>query len=303
MSGKFDELLQFFRLDTSDPARGIRISLKQDVQPAVEQPVPPVSAPIYGIRIVNGRIVRESRHGDSEYANWAQAVGPALTELEKKPAGVRVREAGPPVKLTDLEYAIVDTETTGTGVLNGHRITDIAIVRVGADGRVLHEYSTLVNPGRRIPYSITQITHIDDSMVRFAPRFEDIAADVRALLDGRIFVAHNAAFDWSFVSGELLRTTGKPLFGKRLCTVRLARKIVPEIRSRSLDSLQYYFNVPNHARHRAYGDALATTRIFQRMMDRVFERGIETWQQLERLTLRRSQRRKRTAMPTPMDDV
>ena len=334
MSGNADELRRklgkLFEVDTScSTTSGIRISLKRsgaDAAPshlpplasgsellnssnaaAMQAPVPvavPSPAPGYGLRVENGRIIRESRHGDSEYAEWASRPGPALADLEKKPPAHRVKDRGPAILLADLEYAIVDVETTGGALMYGHRITEIAIVRVDARGRVLHDYSTLVNPGRTIPPAITALTHIDNGMVRMAPRFEDIAGDVRALLDGRIFVAHNAAFDWGFVSGELLRTTRKPLGAKKLCTVRLARKVVPEIRRRSLDSLQYFFNVENEARHRAFGDARATAIIFRKMMERVRDREIETWQQLENMTLRRSQkRRKRTAMPSPMEDV
>jgi DNA polymerase-3 subunit epsilon len=227
--------------------------------------------------------------------------GPAETELEKKTRASRIRASGPPIRLQDLEYVVVDVETTGGGL--GHRITEIAAVRVDMHGKVLHEYATLVNPVRSIPAAITALTHITGDMVRVAPRFEEIASEVRALLDGRIFVAHNAAFDWGFISDELTRTTGRPLSGKRLCTVRLARKVVPEISRRSLDSLSYFFNVVNEARHRAFGDARATARVFRKLMDRVRDREIETWQQLEHMTLRRSQRRQRTAMPTGIEDV
>lgn len=330
MSGKLDDLRKklagLFEVDTSDPSRGIVISLKGNgngngngISTPVNAAVPdsntisipasisipvPVPVPGYEVRIENGKVIRESRHGDSEYAAWAYGIGPALTDLERKPATVRVKDDSPPIKLDDLEYVVVDVETTGGSLTYGHRITEIAIVRMNARGKMLHEYSTLVNPGRTIPPMITALTHIDNRMVKMAPRFEDIASDVRALLDGRIFVAHNAAFDWGFVGGELLRTTGKPLLGKKLCTVRLARKVVPEIRKRSLDSLQYFFNVQNEARHRAYGDARATALIFRRMMERVRDREVETWQELERMTLRRSQKRKkRTAMPHPMEDV
>jgi DNA polymerase III epsilon subunit family exonuclease len=283
-----------FDIDTSDRTRGIQISL-----PKISQS-PSIPTSPYGFHVQNGRIVREHRHGDSSYKDWAQPIGPAETELEKKSGGVRV-PAGPPVPLNDLEYAVVDTETTGGALMRGHRITEIAIVRVNARGQVLHEYATLVNPGRSIPRLITELTHIDNRMVRLAPRFDDIADDVRRLLAGRVFVAHNATFDWSFINGELIRTTGKPLNARRLCTVRMARKLVPEVRSRSLDSLSYFFNVYNEARHRAFGDARATAIIFRRLMDRASEREVTTWQQLEHLTLRRSQKRKRTAMPVGMD--
>ncbi|HEX6560009.1 MAG TPA: 3'-5' exonuclease [Longimicrobiales bacterium] len=309
------KLSALFVIDTTDRSKGIQISLPAPApapdprpapRPAPHTPPSPATttatAPGY-VRIANGRVVRESRHPDSPYSEWAQAIGPAEAELERRAAQAAARTLEPPLPLDDLEYAIIDTETTGAGVGRGHRITDIAIVRVNARGRVLHEYSTLVNPGRRIPAMITALTHIDNGMVRHAPRFEDIARDVRALLEGRVFVAHNAAFDWAFVTGELIRTTGRPLHARRLCTVRLARKVVPEVRSRSLDSLSYFFDVPNAARHRAFGDARATAVVFGRMMERVREREVNTWQELEHMTLRRSQRRKRTAMPTSIPEI
>jgi DNA polymerase-3 subunit epsilon len=283
-----------FDVDTTDTSKGIQISLPK--------PTTPVREPVYGVQIKNGKIVREGRHSDSEYNQWLQPVGPADAELEKKRLAQRP-PAGPPIPLDDLEFAVVDTETTGTGVLRGHRVTEIAIVRVNAKGVVLHEYETLVNPGRSIPWEVTQLTHINNSMVKAAPRFEDIADDVRSLLKDRVFVAHNAPFDWSFINAELLRTTGRALLGERLCTVRLARKIVPEVRSRSLDSLCYYFNVPNEARHRAFGDARATAIIFRRMLERARERELDTWQKLEYFTLRRSQKKKRTAMPVGIEKI
>jgi DNA polymerase III epsilon subunit family exonuclease len=158
-------------------------------------------------------------------------------------------------RLTDLEYVVVDVETTGGSALRGHRVTEIAAVRVRGTGEVAGEFATLVNPERRIPPFVTRLTRITDGMVRHAPRFDEIAADVQALLRGRVFVAHNARFDWAFLDAELSRARGlcppRPL----LCTVRLARRLVPEISSRSLDALCYYFGIENEARHRAYGDA------------------------------------------------
>jgi DNA polymerase-3 subunit epsilon len=298
------KLARFFDIDTSDRSKGIQISLPKPAPQKLPQspslPVP--QSPGYGLHIKDGKIIREGRHADSAYNDWVAQVGPAETELEHKPAGPR-KKPGPPIPLDDLEYVVVDTETTGGAMTHGHRITEIAIVRVNAAGKVLHEYSTLVNPGRSIPPAITALTHITTAMVRRAPRFEEIAADVRSLLRDRVFVAHNASFDWWFINDELVRTTGRPLLGQRLCTVRLSRKVVPEVRSRSLDSLSWFFNVYNEARHRAFGDARATAVIFRRLMDRVRDREIDTWQQLEQLTLRRSQKRKRSALPMPMDDA
>ncbi|HEX6611385.1 MAG TPA: 3'-5' exonuclease, partial [Hyphomicrobiaceae bacterium] len=222
-------LASLFDIDASDPSTGIKISLKQASRPAAAAPQPeiPLVAPatpapaIYGVQIVNGRVVRESRHPDSAYSQWAPITGPATVEIGTKASGPK-KQAEPPVPLSTLEYVVVDVETTGGGVNRGHRITEIAIVRVDARGKPTHEYATLVNPGRSIPYEISKLTNISQDMVRTAPRFEDIAQDVRALLTGRVFVAHNAGFDWGYIHGELVRTTGRPLLGRRLCTVRLA---------------------------------------------------------------------------------
>lgn len=308
-----DILATLFDIDNSDPSTGIKISLKSRSggvgglasnellisPPPANSPTPP---PGFGVHVANGRVFRESRHTDSQYSMWAPGIGPADVEIEKKASG-RKRKNEPPLPLNQLEYVVVDVETTGGPQRRGHRITEIAIVRVDANGKKTHEYSTLINPGRSIPYPITKLTHISDEMVRRAPFFEDVAHDVRSLIEGRVFVAHNAAFDWGFIHGELVRTTGKPLRGRRLCTVRLARKVVPEVRRRTLDALSYFFNVHNEARHRAYGDARATARIFRRLLERVWECEIESWQALDRFVRQPKVKKKRSALPTPIEDV
>lgn len=198
--------------------------------------------------------------------------------------------------LRDLEYAVVDVETTGGGWRRGHRITEIAAVRVRGDGTVVDEYRTLVNPERPIPYFISALTSITGEMVRDAPRFADVAPDVARVLRNAVFVAHNAGFDWNFVGAEMDRA-GVPLSGSTLCTVRLARKVVPELRSRSLDSLTGFFNIPIEARHRAYGDARATTELFRRLLDRLDDLEVTRWNELQTLLRRRAKRRKRQANP------
>ncbi|MBX9927817.1 MAG: hypothetical protein K2X99_02800, partial [Gemmatimonadaceae bacterium] len=104
----------------------------------------------------------------------------------------------------DVPFAVVDVETTGTGTLQGDRITDIAIVQV-LGGHVVEHFASLVNPERRIPMHITRLTGIDDAMVADAPVFRDVAPAIERALQQRVFVAHNVAFDWGFVNGELLR--------------------------------------------------------------------------------------------------
>lgn len=215
----------------------------------------------------------------------------------------RPRHELPEDDLRALEYAIVDVETTGSGCATGHRVTEFAAIRVNGRGEVLDEFESLVNPDRPISPFVTALTNITYDMVKLAPRFWEIAPRVHALLDGAVFVAHNAQFDRSFVSEELRRASAPPLGERTLCTVRLARKVVPEVPSRSLDALQYFFNVDNHARHRAYGDALATTTIFRRLLDRLEEREVQNWNALESFLKKRAKRRKRKAMPQPVEDA
>jgi DNA polymerase-3 subunit epsilon len=162
-------------------------------------------------------------------------------------------------------YAIVDIETTG-GYAANHRITEIAIYH--HDGmRVTEHYHSLLNPGRNIPYYITGLTGITTEMVLDAPTFEEIAEDLFNLLDGKIFVAHNAHFDYSFLKREF-ELAGINWNAKKLCTVRLSRKIIPGLRSYSLGSLSESLGVTITNRHRAGGDASATAKIFDLLLRR-----------------------------------
>lgn len=159
-------------------------------------------------------------------------------------------------------FAIVDVETTG-GHAAQNSMTEIAIVH--HDGiNIRHRYSTLLNPGRSIPFHIEQLTGINDYMVASAPTFADKAAEIEALLEGRIFVAHNVNFDYSFLK-TAMETSGRRFNPVRLCSVRYARKIVPGLRSYSLANLCKHFKVHNEAAHRALGDAEATAIIFTRL--------------------------------------
>ena len=162
-------------------------------------------------------------------------------------------------------YAIVDIETTG-GYAANHRITEIAIYY--HDGmQVTDSFQTLVNPGRNIPYYITGLTGITSEMVFSAPSFKTIAEEIHKRLDGKVFVAHNAHFDYSFLKKEF-EQAGIQWQSKKLCTVRLSRKIIPGLRSYSLGSLAESLGVQISNRHRAGGDAAATVRIFDQLLQR-----------------------------------
>lgn len=201
--------------------------------------------------------------------------------------------------LDDCAFAVVDVETTGARAVGSDRITEIAVAVVHGERREI-VFESLVNPGRSIPRAICAITNITNEMVREAPRFSEVAERLLAALAGRVFVAHNARFDWGFVSAELRRSRDLSLEGTRLCTVRLARRLVKGVRSCGLDNLCRFFGFENRARHRAAGDALVTASLLARLLLLAREEGARTLQDLATIEARRARarRRKRRAMPT-----
>lgn len=179
------------------------------------------------------------------------------------------------VSLSDCTFAVVDVETTGMRSRFDDRITEIAIVTVGG-GRVEVAFDSLINPERYIPPRITSVTGITNEMVARAPRFADVSDAIMSALSGRIFVAHNVRFDWNFVDAEMRRARDLVLSGPRLCTVRLARRLVQGVVSCGLDSLCHYFGWENEARHRAGGDAMVTAYLLNRLIQLASDRGAHT---------------------------
>ncbi len=156
-------------------------------------------------------------------------------------------------------YAIVDIETTG-GYADNHRVTEIAVYH--HDGqKITGSFQTLLNPGRNVPDFITGLTGITNEMVKNAPSFEEIAKEIHGWLKDRIFVAHNAHFDYSFLKKEF-EDAGIQWAPRKLCTVRLGRKIIPGLDSYSLGRLAESLGIRILDRHRAGGDAEATAKIF-----------------------------------------
>lgn len=148
--------------------------------------------------------------------------------------------------------ACVDLETTG-GHAARDRVIEAGIVLLEG-GAVVEEYVTLVNPGVRIPFAIQQFTGITDAMVAEAPPFEAVADAVAERLDGRLFVAHNARFDYGFLRSEF-RRLGRRFRAPVLCTVRLSRALTPGERGHNLDAVMNRHGIACDARHRALGDA------------------------------------------------
>ena len=160
-------------------------------------------------------------------------------------------------------YAIVDIETTG-GHPTQNRITELSIY-VHDGVQVVSHFETLVNPEIPIPPYIQAFTGITNDMVASAPSFADIASEVFSHLQGNIFIAHNVNFDHSFIKNQLAEV-GLDLNVKKLCTVRLSRKIVPGHRSYSLGNICAALGIHLQNRHRAGGDALATVKLFEHLL-------------------------------------
>lgn len=160
-------------------------------------------------------------------------------------------------------YAIVDIETTGSYAA-GNRITEIAIVILHND-QIIERFESLVDPQQPIPYFIQTLTGITDEMVEGAPVFADLAPRIYQLLHNKIFIAHNVNFDYSFVRG-MLAENGFELNSRKLCTVQLSRKLIPGLASYKLGRLCSALGIPNNARHRALGDAEATTILFKKLI-------------------------------------
>lgn len=188
--------------------------------------------------------------------------------------------------LDQVPFVVVDTETTGTKAA-ANRLIEIGAVKVHG-GEVVGTFEHLINPGSTVPRRITSITGISTGMVfdqpqasRVLPRFLDFLGD-------GVMVAHNLTFDLNFINAELARLGRGPLANPTLCTLRLARRLLPGLRSKGLTSLSAHYGITNKARHRALGDATATAEVlghFLKLLD--FHHEVDTLGELLRFQHRK----------------
>lgn len=208
------------------------------------------------------RIVQANRHTADRIAATLLAPDPRFS---RTPDG-RWTLAAAPVDaspaLDDCKWAVVDVETTGVRAFRGDRIIEIAVVWL--DGTVA--FHSLINPGIPVPPFVQGLTGIAPAMLSRAPSFDDVVDDVLHVFSGSVFVAHNARFDWAFVSTEIERAQGLLLQGPRVCTVRLARKLLPDLPRRNLDTVSDHFGIEIEGRHRATGDAVAAAKCLARLL-------------------------------------
>ena len=177
-------------------------------------------------------------------------------------------------KLDETDYVVFDLETTGAKS-PPCRVTEIGAFRV-KNGELAGEFQTLVNPETPIPEFITGLTNITDEMVKTAPKFAEVASDFMEFVGDSVLVAHNAAFDMRFLNAEIGKIHQNYRVGNpHLCTVKLSRKLIPEIENHRLNTVANFYSIDLTNHHRASADALATAKIFINLLGRLEEKGVK----------------------------
>jgi DNA polymerase III epsilon subunit family exonuclease len=172
----------------------------------------------------------------------------------------------------DNNFLVLDIETTGLSAYM-HKITEISALKM-ENGRIIDEFTTLINPQTRIPSFITRLTGIDNEMVKDAPKIRQIMPGFVEFLEDYTLVGHNATFDYKFLNHNAITHAGKPIENPVLCTCKLARRLLPQLPSKRLAALCEHFQIRNEQSHRARGDALATSQILQNFLNTLEKRGI-----------------------------
>jgi len=168
------------------------------------------------------------------------------------------------IPLEKAEFSVVDVETTGLSARN-NRVIEIGIVKI-KNLKITDRYQTLINPGCRIPTFITQFTGIDDNDVYTKPNFSEVISEIENFVGDSVVSGHNLKFDLAFLQHEFLRSGTEPLANTDLCTLKLARKLYPMLRSKSLSAVTKHLRLKNPSVHRAAGDAEVTARILIKMI-------------------------------------
>jgi DNA polymerase III epsilon subunit family exonuclease len=172
--------------------------------------------------------------------------------------------------LKDLEFVVVDVEATGAKT-PPNRLIELGAFRI-RDGRIVDKFLTLVNPEIPIPRFVASLTGISNDMVKRAPVFADVAPRWLDFVSDSVLIAHNAPFDTSFLNHEISRVyPGHRMVNPHLCTVKLSRRVLPNLLNHRLDTIASHFSIPIASRHRAGSDALATAEIFLLLMTRLEE--------------------------------
>ncbi|HSE30169.1 MAG TPA: exonuclease domain-containing protein [Pyrinomonadaceae bacterium] len=172
--------------------------------------------------------------------------------------------------LTELDFVVVDVEATGAKT-PPNRLIELGAYRIRG-GRIVDKFLSLVNPEIPIPRFVMALTGISNEMVKSAPVFAEVAPRWLDFVSDSVLVAHNAAFDTSFLNHEISRVyPGHRMLNPHLCTVRLSRRVMPALNNHRLDTIANHFSIPIISRHRAGSDALATAEIFLLLLSKLEE--------------------------------
>ena len=185
--------------------------------------------------------------------------------------------------IEEASFLIVDLETTGLNPENSE-IIEIAALRVEG-GIVVDKFHTLIKPSIGfIPPHITKLTGITNALVVDKPTIEEVFPHFLKFSENSIIVAHNAQFDMSFLNSVSYQITGKSIQNPVLCTQNLAKRLFPDLPSKSLVNLAYHFNIPYNKKHRALEDALVTFELFKKIVDYLYRFNINKVMDLVRLS-------------------
>ncbi len=215
------------------------------------------SDPELGPRIVHSLLGEDRRFVfDEDRQRWRAAVHQCMA-----------------VALDDASFVVVDLETTGGRPDRGQAIIEVGAVKVFG-GRAVDTFQSLVDPGRRLPSFITRLTGITDAMLAGEGKIEEVLPAFASFAADSVLVAHNASFDRAFLDAAWRAVLDAPIPLPFLCTLRLARRLLPGVRRRSLDALAGHYGIPAVDRHRALGDARMTTEVLFHFLEMLPRRGI-----------------------------
>lgn len=172
--------------------------------------------------------------------------------------------------LSELDFVVVDVEATGAKT-PPNRLIELGAYRIRG-GQIVDKFLSLVNPEIPIPRFVMALTGISNEMVKSAPVFAEVAPRWLDFVSDSVLIAHNAAFDTSFLNHEISRVyPGHRMLNPHLCTVRLSRRVLPDLSNHRLDTIASHFSIPIASRHRAGSDALATAEIFLLLLSKLEE--------------------------------
>ncbi len=167
------------------------------------------------------------------------------------------------IPFEEAEYCVFDFETTGTSSRTD-KVIEIGMVKL-RKGKIIDTFSSFINPGRQVPYFITNLTGITNSDVQDAPYFEEVYLKIKQFAGDSVLVAHNLSFDISFLRNECLTSELEMLTNSSICTLKIARKIFPSLPSKSLGNIVKFLKIRHRDVHRGLGDATATAKVFTKM--------------------------------------